>query len=218
MSERNDRFKDLTGQVFGRLTVVADVGNDKGGRARWSCRCECGGLTEVRGDHLRNGRTASCGCAQQEARGKVNRTHGRSGTRLHRNWHSMIQRTTNPNVARYHIYGGRGIKVCDRWRNSFENFASDMGEPPTPQHSLDRINVNGNYEPGNVRWATKKEQGRNTRFNVVYEYRGKTACVVEHCEDAGISTVMVYKRLSRGWSIDDAMTLPPVPTGHKLFP
>lgn len=163
---------DLTGQRFGMLTVVGFL-DLLGHTARWSCVCDCGSTAAVPGYRMRSGHTRSCGCMR---RGDWNRrgnlTHGHNaghddrGKRIatveYRTWSSMIQRCTNPRARNYKHYGGRGITVCARWRDSFEAFLADMGPRPA-KLSIDRINVNGNYEPGNCRWATQIEQVRNQR-------------------------------------------------------
>lgn len=169
------RFIDLTGRRFGRLTVVRRVEDrvTPSGRriAQWLCYCECGGQCVVQGWNLSRGLTRSCGCYAREQHVKrgqtMNLKHGHNRRKAvspeYQSWRSMIQRCENPNAYDYARYGGRGITVCERWRSCFENFLADMGPRPSPQHTLDRIDPNRNYEPGNCRWATKAEQSRNVR-------------------------------------------------------
>lgn len=164
------RRLQLAGQRFGRLVALRDVGSACQQRL-WHCRCDCGDEVTVMARSLRSGNTKSCGCWNRErasaAMSRRNITHGGAHHAhrhpLYQTWLSMRQRCTNPNVNNYHRYGGRGITVCTRWQD-FAAFLSDVGERPSPQHSLDRIQNDGNYEPGNVRWATRVEQARNSRM------------------------------------------------------
>lgn len=156
-------FRDLTGARFGRLTVIRRAPDTTGRKVNWLCRCECGKEKPVRASSLVNGRATSCGCLQREVAAKSFTTHGGTYTPEYQAWASMIQRCTNENCSNWHNYGGRGIAVCAAWLNSFEAFLAHIGKRPSGQHSLDRIDVNGNYEPGNVRWATLAEQRRNIR-------------------------------------------------------
>jgi len=160
----------LKDRPFGRLISKEIVGKDKSGKNYyWRCECLCGGEIVTLASNLRNGRTQSCGCLQKEVRGKCNITHGhtRNGkvSSEYIAWMGMRDRCFNPNGDSYPYYGGRGITVCEKWCASFENFFSDIGPKPSPDHSLDRIDVNGHYEPTNCKWATKKEQMVNRRVH-----------------------------------------------------
>jgi hypothetical protein len=152
------RLVDMTGQSFGRLTVIGRAEN-AGKRTRWLCRCECGGEKPFQRGDLLFGRAVSCGCY----RNAVHTKHGLCHTSEYSIWAGMNDRCSNPNNNAWKYYGGRGIKVCDRWRASFEAFFADIGPRPTSKHSIDRINNDGNYEPGNVRWATATVQANNKR-------------------------------------------------------
>lgn len=160
-------LKDLTGQVFGRLTVLERSVN-YGNGTRWKCVCTCGSVVTVFANSLMRGSTQSCGCYNDEMRGKARTTHGHTSNRFYNSqsseyntWQLMKHRCYDPKNNRYYRYGARGITVCQRWLNSFENFLADMGPKPSPEHSIDRINGDGNYEPSNCRWATRSEQRRN---------------------------------------------------------
>lgn len=153
----------LQGRQFGRLTVLNFAGSD--GLSKWRCRCDCGTVLTVIGRNLVSGCSTSCGCLQLEMITKVNRKHGESipCTREYAAWLSMKTRCTNSRFPRFKDWGGRGIKVCTRWRESFSNFLADMGRKPSPKHSMDRINNDGDYTPNNCRWATASQQARNCR-------------------------------------------------------
>ena len=157
-------IEDLTGQTFGRLTVIGPAARRKYGIPTWDCKCQCAVVLPVAGKCLKNGNTQSCGCQRRENLS----THGKSYTPTFSSWSSMLTRCFNPKYKRYADYGGRGITVCERWRiikrgdDGFKNFLADMGERPDGK-TLDRVNNDGNYEPGNCRWATAAEQRSNQR-------------------------------------------------------
>jgi hypothetical protein len=154
-------FRQLAGIKFGRLLAI-ERHHDK-----WLCRCDCGNETMVKVKQLKNGNTKSCGCLYRETRGVAQRTHGLTYAKEYGVWNSMRERCTRPRIKGFENYGGRGISVCERWYNSFENFYADMGPRPSSKHSLDRTDNDGNYEPDNCRWVLRKEQNRNKRHKNV---------------------------------------------------
>lgn len=203
--------KDLTGQRFGRLVALGPVGRTASHNVIWSCECDCGSTVVVPTSNLNNGHTQSCGCLRADKNGKSSITHGLSRHPLYRTWKGVIQRCTNPNHPRYADYGGRGISICDDWRNSFESFHAHVTALPnygTKGYSLDRTDNDGNYEPGNVRWLTRNGQRRNTRTSRIITFNGKTQCLWDWAQEVGINDETLRSRLERGWDIADALTTP----------
>ena len=198
------KLLDLSGQRFGRL-VALDY-ERAGKRTYWRCMCDSGTEHRVETNNLRRGKSRSCGCLGAELASERNSTHHRSGTQLYRAWASMKRRCNVPACNSYPDYGGRGITVCERWETSFESFMADMGEPPTAEHSIDRIDVNGNYEPGNCRWATNKQQSRNKRNNRLFSHEGRTATLIEWAETSGVPLITIRKRLQSGVNFATAIS------------
>lgn len=195
--------KEIRNHIFGRLTAIAPLRT--GGRWCWECKCVCGATTTVMEKYLLSANTTSCGCLHREQLAARNTKHGNAirgrVSREHKIWSHMKDRCHNANAKDYRHYGGRGIKVCERWLESFENFLADMGVCP-PKHQLERINNNGNYEPGNCRWATRTEQMRNTRKNVMLTFQGKTMPISQWAEQLKAQPQTLYSRAKAGWGVE----------------
>lgn len=159
---QNYQFKNLAGKRYEMLQVLCYAGCNKRKKTRWLCKCDCGNLAIISNSDLKGGKTSSCGCLKEHVLLYAKVTHGLTYSPTYKSWSSMIQRATNKNLPCAGNYSLRGITVCDEWRK-FENFYADMGERPSLSYSIDRINVDGNYEPGNCRWATTTEQAFNKR-------------------------------------------------------
>jgi hypothetical protein len=203
---KSPKFQDLTGQTFDRLTVLGFDGL-KGvpPRSYWICLCLCGERVSVAAAALKSGHTRSCGCIRIDFPHR--RTHGMSKTSIYRRWANMIQRCSDPNIKSFKSYGGRGIQVCDRWLE-FENFIADMGKPPTPKHSLERKDVNGNYEPDNCKWATHREQSNNKRDSIWCTRNGVSKPVIEWCRELHVPYKRVITRIENGWGAEEALSVP----------
>jgi len=202
------RYNVSPGDKFGRLTVRSEFrryDTNRNGRAdRWlRCVCECGNSGEYQLRKVVSGHTSSCGCLVHDTVKVLHLKHGETKDGVvsaeYEIWTGIIDRCCNPKHSAFHHYGGRGIRMCNRWRNSFEAFLHDMGRRPSGRHSIDRINVDGDYEPGNCRWATIKEQRRNTRVNRRITIDGETLCVIEWAERVGIDQSVIRHRLASGW-------------------
>ena len=204
------RAVDLTGLRFGRLVVKRrDYSYTKA--AYWVCSCDCGNETTVQSCHLRSGATQSCGCLHMENALKSNwSTHGGSRTRLYAEWANMKKRCYNKKNPRYPDYGGRGVMVCDEWRDSFEYFRCwALANGYRDDLTIERKDVNGNYCPENCCWATQKEQQNNRRNNHYITYQGKTQTIKQWSEETGISDATIYSRINKlGWSAERALTEP----------
>lgn len=202
------RVKNLTGVIFGKLTVI-EVAGKIDHRVVWKCKCECGNVVEVRSSALVQGKKTHCGCSSDVIRSEAATVHGQSvnKTPTYRSWVAMRQRCNDKNCCHYPDYGERGITVCERW-NSFENFLVDMGPRPDGT-TLDRFpDVNGNYEPGNCRWATSRQQSRNRRNSLYLTIDGEKKMMIDWAVQYGINHVTVFGRLKRGWSHEDAIKKP----------
>lgn len=208
-------FKDMTGERYGCLTVIRRgedyICGDNRHTTIWICQCDCGNITQTTRTMLITGRKKSCGCMSH----KFAQKHGECGTRLYRIWRSMLDRCENKSHIHYSGYGGRGITICDEWHSylGFSEWAKSNGYQENL--TIDRIDVNGNYEPSNCRWATTKEQGRNRRNNHFLTFNGETRTVSEWAEITGINRGILFKRIKAGWKIDDVLSIPPN-KGNKI--
>lgn len=197
---------DLTGSRFGRLVVIGRYGR-RGRSVAWLCKCDCGAEIVTRGDSLRKGATQSCGCIHKEQLQHRNYTHGLTHTRLHNIWGCMVQRCYNNKTPCYNLYGGRGITICDEWRNEFKSFYDwSISNGYADNLTIDRIDVNGNYSPDNCRWVTMKEQSNNRSTNRFLEYNGERHTISEWGELLGIDSETLSSRLRRGWSVEKTLT------------
>lgn len=205
---------DLTGQKFGRLTVLKHAGyNESGHTALWECTCECGKVVTVRGTNLISGSTTSCGCYKHEFLVEYHTTHGDRDTRIYNIWSKMRGRCNDKTDA---DYGGRGITVCEEWDKSFEVFRDCAIANGYADHlTIDRIDNNGNYCPENCRWTDARQQARNRRSNNVITFNGETHLAIEWDEILGFSRGTVSRRIkSRGWTVERALT-EPIHTKHR---
>lgn len=206
---------DLAGQVFYKLTVVGLAPRKPGVRKiLWYCSCQCGNTTIVSTGSLRGGSTRSCGCLMRQAAAKTgkiqgikNKIHGQTDSPTWSSWKSMLFRCSNRKSKGSRYYVDRGISVCDRWL-VYNNFVADMGNRPSLEHTLDRINNNNGYFPGNCRWSLPKDQCRNRRSNVILEHNGVRMCISAWTELKGYKRHVIKDRLADGWSVADAIETP----------
>lgn len=213
------RFKDLTGEKFGRWTVLS-LHEVRKSIPRWVCRCECGVERVVVGANLQIGHSKSCGCYQSDVTAKRNATHNASYSPLYVLWAGIKARCFDPNHVGFKDYGARGITICERWLTGnndltgFECFRADMGERPTAKHTVERKDNNAGYSPDNCIWETRKVQSRNQRGNHFVVVDGERMCLVDALAKRGLGIGTFYYRTSHGWSEDRALN-EPVNTRHR---
>jgi hypothetical protein len=201
---------NLVGQKFGRLTVLdrdISASSGAGHHVKFICICDCGNKVSVSGTNLRRGISKSCGCLRGDSIKQRNVTHCLTGTRLHKIWIGMKERCYTTHFAAYQHYGGRGIKVCDEWKDDFQAFYDwAMSNEYDDTKSIDRIDSDGNYEPSNCRWVTYSIQNKNKRTSKLITFQGKTQNLVDWERETGIDHRTIDARLKYGWSIEDALT------------
>lgn len=183
--------KRKIGERFSRLVIVGPPVRENG-RSRWQVRCDCGNELNVIGYDLVRGHTRSCGCLLREFSSQLTATHRQTETAEYRSWCKLKERCSRTSGSDFKDYGARGIKVCNAWANSFETFLADMGPKPGPGYSIERKENDGNYEPNNCIWATKKAQARNRRSSAIVEFDGRKMCIAEAAEIAAIPAARVY--------------------------
>lgn len=202
MRERSRSKRELlNGTRYTSLVIVAPVWHEQRGSWVAKCLCDCGKEVTVRYDELESGGTKSCGCYSRFVP-----THGGTYSEEYKIWANMIYRCRTSTASNFQNYGGRGISVCERWVNSFEHFLADVGERPNKAATIDRINVNGDYEPTNCKWATPHEQAANRRNTCFVTYEGKEIALPVLCRMKNVDLELVRSRLKRGWVIDRAIT------------
>lgn len=204
-------MEDITGQKFGRLTAIRFV-EKRGQYYYWLFKCDCENERTIEKNNVKSGKQKSCGCLLKENGKKLgdkNKTHGGSNSIEFSSWCSMLNRCYNVNYKFYKDYGGRGITVCDRWKNSFENFLEDMRERQTTKYSIERIDNTGNYTPENCKWGTKLEQANNRRNNTLIIYKGKSKTLAEWCLNFNLNYEAVRSRIKyKKWDINKALETP----------
>lgn len=204
------KILDLTGERYERLVVIKKVGVSKDGQKTYLCKCDCGNVKIIKSGNLRSGKTKSCGCYNSDKvkmRNKHNSKHGGCGSRLYSIWIDMRARCKYEKAINWHLYGGRGIKVCKDWDNDFESFrkwALSNGYESGLQ--LDRVDNDGNYEPDNCKWSSRSEQGNNRRTCKYITINGVTKTVSEWCDESGVKRSTAYNRIKRGWDGERAVT------------
>ncbi|MBO3398543.1 hypothetical protein JJB71_13440 [Clostridium perfringens] len=203
-------LENLIGKRFGKLKVVKQS-HSKNYRRYWECECDCGNKTIVTTSRLKNGHTKSCGCLSKEVTTKRNTKHGKRNTRIYEIWAGMKKRCLNKKSISYKNYGGRGVSICEEWKNSFEKFYNwAINNGYNENLTIDRIDVNGNYEPNNCRWCTKKEQSNNKRNNRYITINKETKTLSEWANYYKIKSKVVENRINRyKWSIEEALEIVP---------
>ena len=202
------RKKDYTGERFGMLTVLSYSKTIKGHKY-YKCQCDCGNIKDISGSHLVTGASKSCGCMVVKTTIKRSTTHGQSHTRLFSIWQGMKDRCYNSNSAVYKYYGKRGITISDEWKNDFSAFQKwSMEHGYSDDLSIERIDVNGNYDPSNCEWITLKDQAKNRTTSRYITINGITKQMIDWCKESPVTTTTVYKRIRDGWNVIDALTKP----------
>lgn len=198
---------DLTGKRFGRLIVIKKIGR-VGHDTAWECKCDCGNLHNARSGDLKCGNVSSCGCLRKEVAKNKQYKHGLSDKKLYYVWKSMIRRCYNTKESHYSSYGGRGIKVCDAWKSDCKPFYEwALSSGYAEGLSIDRINVDGNYEPSNCQWISMLKQQFNKRNNHTLTYDGKTQTITEWALEIGVKQKTLLSRINDyGWSVERALT------------
>lgn len=208
---QKNKFMDLSGQVFGRLTVLSCAGYDaKGHTQKWNCVCSCGNQTVVSSSALKTGKTRSCGCYSSEQKSLRSKTHGVGNeNRLYRIWSGIKTRCYSLSDRNYPRYGGRGIVVCDLWKKSFVDFREwALSHGYCDDLSIDRIDNDGPYSPENCRWVDKRSQNNNRRSNVFLTYKGETKTIAEWSKITGIKQATIAQRKRNGWSDERCIKAP----------
>lgn len=219
---KQEGIDSLIGKTFNRLTVLGVAGKDKRGATLFLCKCSCEQMTTALAYQLRSGRKKSCGCLSKEMAKKNFTKHGEWGTRLHTLWKGVKSRCYNKNNSNYKNYGGRGIKMYEEWKNNFTSFRDFMlsigydETLPTGEQTIERIDVNGDYEPNNCKLISKKEQSYNKRTNRIVNYRGETKLITEFANDLGIDVDVVMNRINNhGYTVEEALEKPVRKAPHK---
>lgn len=209
MGCKHRKVKNLKGIKFGKLTVLDFVRIDKNYKSVWLCKCDCGKEIEVVGGNLTSGNQKSCGCNKEKRikwASNLNKTHGDTGTKLYKIWIGMKNRCNCAGNNGYKNYGARGIKVCDEWNKSYINFKEwALKNGYKDGLSIDRVNVNKDYEPNNCRWVTIKEQANNRRSNHLITYKGETHNITEWARKNNVEPYIIFSRLRNGWSVEKAL-------------
>jgi hypothetical protein len=212
--------KNMIGEHYGRLEVISLCNETTtGGRRLWLCKCECGNFTKATRSHLINGGAKSCGCMRKECSEKLaasQRKHGMFGKRIYTIWQQMKDRCYNQNNNGYKDYGGRGIKVCNEWHNSTNFFEWALANGYNDNLTIDRIDVNGNYEPSNCRWVTMKVQDRNRRNTIFITFNGETKSLAEWCEIRGLPYGRTQKRYYKGYPPEIVLAKESFESGKRI--
>lgn len=207
MIEKKQKMQALAVEEGMRFERIVTVRRSNWSLTRWECRCDCGTVKFVDAANLTAGHTRSCGCLLKDVAKRLKKPNSDSKHPLYHVWQGIKVRCdpANKNKREYRRYAGRGIRICDEWRDDFRAFVKSIGPRPSPSHSIDRINNDGNYEPGNVRWATSDVQRRNCIAIHPLDIRGETRCVMDWAKESGLGVQTIYRRLQRGWDPEEAV-------------